>query len=45
LLLGTDVDLMSLLYATDAAVQVMKEQGSGHRANTSSIAGRKSWPI
>lgn len=38
------MDLMSLSYATDAAVQVMQEQGSGHLANTSSIAGRKSGP-
>ncbi len=33
---------MNLLYATDAAVQVIKEQGSGHFVNISSVAGRKS---
>ncbi len=32
---------MSLLFATDAAAQVMKEQGSGHLVNVSSVAGRK----
>jgi len=37
-----DVNVLGLLYATDAAVQVMKEQGSGHLVNISSVAGRKS---
>jgi NADP-dependent 3-hydroxy acid dehydrogenase YdfG len=33
------------LYVTDAAVQAMKEQASGHLANISSVAGRKSGPF
>ncbi len=33
--------VLGLLYVTDAAVQVMKEQGSGHLVNISSVAGRK----
>jgi NADP-dependent 3-hydroxy acid dehydrogenase YdfG len=37
-----DVNVLGLLYATDAAVRVMKEQGSGHLINISSVAGRKS---
>jgi NADP-dependent 3-hydroxy acid dehydrogenase YdfG len=36
-----DVNVLGLLYATDAAVEVMKEQGSGHLVNVSSVAGRK----
>jgi len=36
-----DVNVMGLLYATDAAVEVMKRQGSGHIVNVSSVAGRK----
>jgi len=36
-----DVNVLGLLYATDAAVQVMKRQGSGHLVNISSVAGRK----
>ena len=36
-----DVNVLGLLYATDAAVAVMKEQGSGHLVNISSVAGRK----
>ena len=40
-----DVNVLGLLYATDAAVQVMKEQGSGHLINVSSVAGRKSGPL
>jgi NADP-dependent 3-hydroxy acid dehydrogenase YdfG len=36
-----DVNVLGLLYATDAAVGVMKEQGSGHLVNVSSVAGRK----
>ena len=39
-----DVNVMGLLYATDAAVQVMKEQGSGYVVNISSVAGRKTRP-
>ena len=37
-----DVNVLGLLYATDAAVKVMKEQGSGHLVNISSVAGRRS---
>jgi NADP-dependent 3-hydroxy acid dehydrogenase YdfG len=37
-----NVNVLGLLYVTDAAVQVMKEQGSGHLINISSVAGRKS---
>ena len=37
-----DVNVLGLLYATDAAVGVMKEQGSGHLVNVSSVAGRRS---
>jgi NADP-dependent 3-hydroxy acid dehydrogenase YdfG len=37
--------VLGLLYVTDAAVQVMKEQGSGHLVNTSSVARRKSGPL
>ena len=36
-----DVNVMGLLYATDAAIGYMKEQGSGHLVNISSVAGRK----
>jgi NADP-dependent 3-hydroxy acid dehydrogenase YdfG len=36
-----DVNVLGLLYATDAAMSVMKEQGSGHLVNISSVAGRK----
>ncbi|MDQ4126731.1 MAG: SDR family NAD(P)-dependent oxidoreductase [Actinomycetota bacterium] len=36
-----EVNVMGLLYATDAAIKVMKEQGSGHLVNISSVAGRK----
>jgi NADP-dependent 3-hydroxy acid dehydrogenase YdfG len=36
-----EVNVMGLLYATDAAISVMKEQGSGHLVNISSVAGRK----
>ncbi|HET7480480.1 MAG TPA: SDR family NAD(P)-dependent oxidoreductase [Rubrobacteraceae bacterium] len=36
-----DVNVLGLLYATDAAVEVMKRQGSGHIVNISSVAGRK----
>ena len=37
-----NVNVLGLLYATDAAVQIMKEQGSGHLVNISSVAGRRS---
>jgi NADP-dependent 3-hydroxy acid dehydrogenase YdfG len=36
-----EVNVMGVLYATDAAIAVMKEQGSGHIVNVSSLAGRK----
>jgi NADP-dependent 3-hydroxy acid dehydrogenase YdfG len=36
-----EVNVMGLLYATDAAIGRMKEQGSGHLVNISSVAGRK----
>src|ERR687894_3021145 len=39
-----DVNVLGLLYATDAAIGVMKEQGSGHIVNVSSVAGRKTRP-
>jgi len=37
-----EVNVLGLLYATDAAIEVMKEQGSGHLINISSLAGRAS---
>jgi NADP-dependent 3-hydroxy acid dehydrogenase YdfG len=36
-----DVNVFGLLYATDAAIEVMKEQSSGHLVNISSVAGRR----
>ena len=36
-----DVNVMGLLYATDAAIEVMKRRGGGHLVNVSSLAGRK----
>jgi len=36
-----EVNVMGLLYATDAAIGHMKEQKSGHLVNISSVAGRK----
>ncbi len=36
-----DVNVMGLLYATDAAVETMKRQQGGHLVNISSVAGRK----
>ena len=39
------MEKMGLLLATDAAVQVIKEQGSGHLVSISSVAGRKSRPF
>lgn len=40
-----DVNVLGLLYVTDAAIKVMKEQGSGHIVNISSVAGRRSNPM
>jgi NADP-dependent 3-hydroxy acid dehydrogenase YdfG len=39
-----DVNVLGLLYATNAAVEAMKRQGSGHIVNVSSVAGRKTRP-
>ena len=39
-----DVNVLGLLYATGAAVEAMKRQGSGHIVNVSSVAGRKTRP-
>ncbi len=39
-----NVNVLGLLYATDAAVEAMKPQGSGHIVNVSSVAGRKTRP-
>ena len=39
-----DVNVLGLLYATDAAVGAMKRQGGGHIVNVSSVAGRKTRP-
>ena len=36
-----DVNVLGLLYTTDAAIETMKRQGSGHLVNISSVAGRK----
>jgi NADP-dependent 3-hydroxy acid dehydrogenase YdfG len=36
-----DVNVLGLLYATDAAIETMKNQGGGHLVNISSLAGRK----
>ena len=36
-----DVNVLGLLYATDAAIDTMKKQGGGHLVNVSSVAGRK----
>jgi len=36
-----EVNVMGVLYVTDAGIAVMKEQGSGHIVNVSSVAGRK----
>jgi NADP-dependent 3-hydroxy acid dehydrogenase YdfG len=36
-----EVNVLGLLYATDAAIDIMKEQKSGHLVNISSVAGRK----
>ena len=39
-----DTNVLGLLYTTDAAIEVMKEQGSGHLINISSLAGRGTRP-
>ncbi len=39
-----EVNVLGLLYATDAAIEVMKEQGSGHLVNISSLASRGTRP-
>jgi len=39
-----DVNVLGLLYATDAAIEAMKRQGGGHIVNVSSVAGRKTRP-
>jgi NADP-dependent 3-hydroxy acid dehydrogenase YdfG len=39
-----DVNVLGLLYTTDAAIEAMKRQGSGHIVNVSSVAGRKTRP-
>lgn len=39
-----DVNVMGLLYVTEAAIQVMKEQASGHLVNISSLASRGTRP-
>jgi NADP-dependent 3-hydroxy acid dehydrogenase YdfG len=36
-----EVNVIGLLYVTDAAIEHMKEHGSGHIVNISSVAGRK----
>jgi NADP-dependent 3-hydroxy acid dehydrogenase YdfG len=36
-----EVNVMGVLYVTDAGIAVMKEQGFGHIVNVSSVAGRK----
>jgi NADP-dependent 3-hydroxy acid dehydrogenase YdfG len=39
-----DINVLGLLYVTDAAIQAMKEQGSGHLVNISSLASRGTRP-
>ena len=36
-----DVNVLGLLYATDAAIEAMRRRGGGHLVNISSVAGRK----
>ena len=36
-----DVNVLGLLYATDAAIEAMRRRGGGHLVNKSSVAGRK----
>jgi NADP-dependent 3-hydroxy acid dehydrogenase YdfG len=39
-----EVNVLGLLYVTDAAIEAMKEQGSGHLVNISSLASRGTRP-
>ena len=39
-----EVNVLGLLYVTDAAIEMMKEQGSGHLVNISSLASRGTRP-
>jgi NADP-dependent 3-hydroxy acid dehydrogenase YdfG len=39
-----EVNVLGLLYATDATIEVMKEQASGHLVNISSLASRGTRP-
>jgi NADP-dependent 3-hydroxy acid dehydrogenase YdfG len=39
-----EVNVLGLLYTTDAAIEVMKEQSSGHLINISSLASRGTRP-
>jgi NADP-dependent 3-hydroxy acid dehydrogenase YdfG len=39
-----EVNVLGLLYVTDAAIEVMKEQGSGYLVNISSLASRGTRP-
>jgi NADP-dependent 3-hydroxy acid dehydrogenase YdfG len=39
-----EVNVLGLLYVSDAAVAIMKRQGSGHVVNISSVAGRRVRP-
>ena len=39
-----EVNVLGLLYVTDAAIETMKEQGSGHLVNISSLASRGTRP-
>src|ERR687885_2674119 len=39
-----EVNVLGLLYVTDAAIEVMKEQSSGHLVNISSLASRGTRP-
>ena len=44
LYLRTDTNVLGLLYVTNAAVEMMKEQGSGQLVNIGSLAGHKTGP-
>lgn len=39
-----DVNVLGLLYATDAAIGAMRRRGGGHIVNISSVAGRQTRP-
>jgi NADP-dependent 3-hydroxy acid dehydrogenase YdfG len=39
-----DVNVLGLLYATDAAIGAMRRRGDGHVVNISSVAGRRTRP-